>query len=184
MVLYVLSVLILALPGQRQQLLSPPSAVLAMADVLQQHALWLRTNGVQGAKADLRGANLEGVMGQAGQVLVGGVVLKGVDLRQADFSDAKLRNVDFTRANLEDTRFDAANLRWAVLANANLRRASFASANLQSADLKGADLNQVNFTMSDLSGADLTGARCVRRTQLAAAVTDAETKLPTFEDCP
>src|SRR3954471_9185102 len=74
-------------------------AVFTMSDVLQKHALWLRTNGVQGVKADLRGINLEGARGkrgEVGEVLAGRVVLTGVDLRQADFRDAKLRNVDFT----------------------------------------------------------------------------------------
>jgi uncharacterized protein YjbI with pentapeptide repeats len=183
MLLHLLSALIALVPIQRQLLPSPPSAIFSMADVLEKHALWLRTSGTQGMKADLRGTNLEGAEGGRGEVLVGRVVLTGVDLRQADFRDAKLRNVDFTRANLEDTRFDQANLRWAVLANANLRRASFAGANLQSADLRGADLNQVNFAQADLSGADLIGARCVSRPQLAAAVIDTETKLPSFEDC-
>jgi uncharacterized protein YjbI with pentapeptide repeats len=154
-----------------------------LGDVLQQHELWLRTNGTQGAKADLHGMNLEAAEGQTGEVLVGRLVLTGVDLRQADFRGSKLRNVDFTGANLEDARFDQANLRWAVMENAALRRTSFAGANLQSANLKGANLNQVNFTAADLSGADLTGAQCLSKTQLAVAVIDNDTNLPAFEDC-
>lgn len=161
-----------------------PSAIFTMNDVLQQHALWLQTAGRQGARADLRGMNLEGAEGGRGTVLIGRVVLTNVDLRQADFRGAKLRNVDFTDANLENTRFDQANLRWATLANAALGGANFAGANLEAANLRGANLNQANLQEADLRGADLTGARCFSRTQLDSAVIDGDTKLPAFENCP
>ena len=168
----------------RNRILQPsPTGIFSITDVLQKHALWLSSNGTKGARADLRGTNLEVAGGGYGAVLVGRVVLAGVDLRQADLRDTKLRDIDFTGANLEDVRFDRSNLRWGVLANAYLRRANFTGANLQSADLKGADLNQVNFTATDLTGADLAGARCVTRMQLAAAIVDEQTKLPAFQDC-
>src|SRR5215471_12313687 len=104
---------------------SSPPAIFKIHDIIQNHALWLRTNGADGVKADLRWVSLEGADGQRGEFLIGRTVLVGVDLRQADFRDAKLRNIDFTDADLADTRFDQANLRWATLANTNLRRANF-----------------------------------------------------------
>src|SRR3954451_6478898 len=114
MVLQLLITVLLALPTQTARSLpapsSPPSAIFTIADVLQKHALWLSSNGAQGARADLRGMNLEGAEGGRGEVLVGRVVLTRVDLRQADFRGTKLRNVDFTGAKLEDARFDQANL--------------------------------------------------------------------------
>src|SRR5438132_10834949 len=146
------------------------AAVFSIDEVLQKHALWLQSNGIEGAKADLRGMSLEGAGLQQTEVLVGRIALNGVDLRQADFRTTKLRNVDFTGANLQDARFDQANLRWAILENADLRRANFTGANLQSVDFKGANLDQVNFVQADLGGADLTGARCLSRQQLAAAI--------------
>ena len=168
----------------RNRILQPsPTAIFSISDVLQRHALWFSSNGRDGARADLRGMNLEGAEGGHGEVLVGRFVLAGVDLRQADLRETKLRNIDFTGANLEDVRFERSNLRWGVLANADLQRANFTGANLQSADLKGADLNQVNFTATDLTGADLAGARCVTRMQLAPAIVDDQTKLPAFQDC-
>jgi uncharacterized protein YjbI with pentapeptide repeats len=160
-----------------------PTAIFSITEVLESHALWLRSNGRDGARANLRGMNLEGAEGGHGEVLVGRVVLAGVDLRQADLRETKLRSIDWTGANLEDVRFDRSNLRWGVLANADLGHANFTGANLQSADLKGADLDQVNFTATDLTGADLTGARCVTAMQLAPAIVDDQTKLPAFQDC-
>jgi uncharacterized protein YjbI with pentapeptide repeats len=167
----------------RNRIPQTPTAIFSINDVLQRRALWLSSNGTDGARADLRGMNLEGADGAHGEVLVGRVVLAGVDLRQADLRDTKLRNIDFTGANLEDVRFDRSNVRWGLLENADLSGANFSGANLQAADLKGADLNHVNFTQADLTGADLTGARCVTQTQLAAAIVDAQTKLPAFQNC-
>ena len=186
MFVLILSVILAGLPIQTSRAVAvrnSPTAIFSLGDVLQKHALWLSSNGTAGARADLRGMNLEGAEGGHGEVLAGRVVLTGVDLRQADLRDMKMRNVDLTGANLQDARLDQSNLRWGVLANADLRRANFSRANLQAADLRGADLDQANFAQADLSGADLTSARCVTQMQLAAAIVDEQTKLPAFQDC-
>jgi hypothetical protein len=160
-----------------------PATTFGMADVLEKHALWLKSNGKEGAKADLRQISLEGDDGGRTSFLIGRTALNGVDLKQADFRSARLRNVDFTSANLQDTRFDGANLRWAILANTDLRRSSFTRANLQAADLRDANLEGTIFDNADLSGADLRGAKCLARTQLLNAVVDEQTRLPAFESC-
>jgi uncharacterized protein YjbI with pentapeptide repeats len=168
--------------GQAER--NAPSTPFGMTEVIEKHAEWLESNGTRGARADLREISLEGTVNRAtGDALLGGMVLRGVDLRQADFRAALMRNIDLSGANLQDTRFDQANLRWAILSNADLRRANFTGANLQEVDLRAANLAQAVFNKADLSGADLTGARCVTMLQLLGAITDGRTKLPTFEDC-
>lgn len=181
--MFVFLILGVFLAGPFPQTGRTPTAIFSISDILQRHALWLSSNGTDGARADLRGMNLEGAEGGHGEVLVGRVVLAGVDLRQADLRETKLRNIDFTGADLEDARFDRSNVRWGLLEKADLRGANFTGANLQAADLKGADLNQANLTQTDLTGADLTGARCVTRMQLGAAIVDEQTKLPAFQNC-
>ena len=109
--MFVFLVLSVFLAGSSAQTVRTPTAIFSISDVLERHALWLSSNGTQGARADLRGMNLEGAEGGHGEVLVGRVVLGGVDLRQADLRETKLRNIDFTGANLEDVRFDGSNLR-------------------------------------------------------------------------
>jgi len=47
-----------------------------LAEILQQHALWLQTDGSQGARANLSGANLS-------RANLRGVYLSGADLRDA-----------------------------------------------------------------------------------------------------
>ena len=76
-----------------------------LKQVLEQHKLWLETNGVQGQYANLRGANLEGAD------------LSGADLRYANLTGADLRYVNLYYANLTDANLTGADLRYANLTN-------------------------------------------------------------------
>ena len=84
--------------------------------ILQQHVLWLETEGAEGERANLRGANLQG----------------------ANLQDVNLQGADLQRANLQDV-----NLRRAYLLRAYLQDAHLRDANLQGADLRDAkfDIN-------------------------------------------
>jgi uncharacterized protein YjbI with pentapeptide repeats len=70
---------------------------------------------------------------------------RGCNLKDADLSNANLRN-----AKLED-----ANLQSANLTGANLKDADFDRANLQSAKLKGAIIDHTDFSSANLTGANL-----------------------------
>ena len=107
-----------------------------LKEILNQHRLWLDTNGVQGKRANLRGANLE-----------------YADLKDANLKDANLSGADLTGANLHGAKFSDADLSCASLIDTNLSRANLQGANLTHADLKVANLKDAN-----LGGADLTGA--------------------------
>ena len=76
-----------------------------LKQVLDQHKLWLETNGVQGQYANLRGANLEAAN------------LSGADLRYANLTGADLRHVNLYYANLTDANLTGADLRYANLTN-------------------------------------------------------------------
>jgi len=90
--------------------------------ILEQHKLWLEYEG--GARADLRGADLQGAN------------LRGADLRGAYLQDANLRWAYLRGADLQD-----ANLRDANLQGADLQRADLQGAYLRGADLQGADID-------------------------------------------
>ena len=96
---------------------------MSIEDVLQEHKLWLESNGENGVRADLWGADLRGAN------------LRGADLRGADLWGANLRDADLWGANLR-----GANLRDADLWGADLRDADLRDANLRDADLRDADL--------------------------------------------
>ena len=86
--------------------------------VLSDHKLWLESDGEEGERANLYGA----------------------DLSDADLSGADLRGADLNRANLRDADF-----RFADLSNADLSGADLRDADLSNADLSNADLIGANF---------------------------------------
>jgi len=137
-----------------------------IAKILASHRLWLASNEVSGGRANLRGADLEGVDLQ-------GANLRGADLRGANLQRANFENADLKNAILEDADLKNANLRSADLKNANLRSADLRGADLRSADLEntylrdadfrdavleGTNLRDANLRGADLEGADLRGA--------------------------
>ena len=69
--------------------------------------------------------------------------LSGVLLRQAYFTEARLKYTLFNDANLQGADFTGANLFGASLINANLQGADFTGANLFDANLSGANLENV-----------------------------------------
>jgi len=93
------------------------------------HKKWLN-DGIEGQKADLRGANLA-----------------GTNLRRADLQEADLRRADLYRADLEEADLRKADLKEADLMGTNLRKAD-----LREADLRGVDLRKADLRKADLRG--------------------------------
>jgi len=104
---------------------------------LENHKLWVLTEGKEGARANLSGANLRGAN------------LRGAYLSDANLCGANLRGADLRGADLSD-----ANLCGANLSDANLRYAY-----LRDAELHGADLHGAYLYIAYLHGADLRDAR-------------------------
>ena len=92
-----------------------------LKEILEQHKLWLETNGVQGERANLSYADLINAN------------LWGANLSYADLRGANLKGANLINANLEDADLRGANLKGADLTGANLT-----GANLSGADLKDA----------------------------------------------
>jgi len=106
---------------------------LQLQQILQQHKLWLETDGNKGTQADLKGADL-----------------RGANLRHADLRDADLRDANLLGVYLWDADLRGADLGCAKLQGANLWDANLQGANLWKADLQGANLLGAN-----LQGAQL-----------------------------
>ncbi|MDY0271928.1 MAG: pentapeptide repeat-containing protein [Advenella sp.] len=104
--------------------------------IIEQHALWLDSDGEEGARASLYGANLT----------------------RANLTRANLTRANLTRANLTRANLYGANLYGANLTRANLTRANLYGANLTRASLYGANLTRANLTRANLYGANLYGA--------------------------
>ncbi len=96
--------------------------LIELAQILDEHKMWVESGGDEGAKADLTGANLAGAD------------LTGVNLQDAILTKAKLTSADLSMANLRGTNLVHADLRNATLLGTELR-----GANLMGATLYGAE---------------------------------------------
>jgi uncharacterized protein YjbI with pentapeptide repeats len=110
---------IIALP--REEAHDLKTELLQVAEALDQHRLWVESNGEQGIRGDFAGANLSDAD------------LTGVNLQSADLTKVNLRGADLSMANLR-----GANLVEADLRETNLLGAEFSGANLMGANLYGA----------------------------------------------
>ena len=127
-----------------------------LKEILDQHRLWLETNGVQGELANLEGADLRGAD-------LTGANLRSAELRRADLTGAYLTgayltNANLTNAYLTDAYLTGAYLNGAYLMGADLRGAYLHGAYLHGAYLHGANLGGANLGGANLRGANLTGA--------------------------
>jgi len=110
---------IVAMP--REEAHDLKTELLQVAEALDQHRLWVESNGEQGIRGDFAGANLSDAD------------LTGVNLQSADLTKVNLRGADLSMANLR-----GANLVEADLRETNLLGAEFSGANLMGANLYGA----------------------------------------------
>ncbi|HTA56957.1 MAG TPA: pentapeptide repeat-containing protein [Candidatus Baltobacteraceae bacterium] len=110
---------IVAIP--REEAHDLKTELLQVAEALDQHRLWVESNGEQGIRGDFAGANLSDAD------------LTGVNLQGADLTKVNLRGADLSMANLR-----GANLVEADLRETNLLGAEFSGANLMGANLYGA----------------------------------------------
>jgi uncharacterized protein YjbI with pentapeptide repeats len=149
--------------------------------ILEEHEVWLGSDGKEGERADLLGVDLQNFdllgVNLENAVLQGanfqnadleGANLKGANLKGANLEGANLgmTNLEMTNlkganlegANLEMTNLEEANLERAKLRKANLKRASLVTASLRGASLRGASLQRASLILADLQGADLRDA--------------------------
>src|SRR5271154_3036368 len=93
-------------------------SLLDLAEILDQHKIWVETGGESGNKADLCGVNLSHA--DLTGVNLQGASLQRVNLAGADLSMANLRGASLVQADMRDTNLLGAELRGANLMGANL----------------------------------------------------------------
>ena len=93
-------------------------SLIELAEILDQHKIWVETGGESGGKADLSGVNLE----------------------KADLTGVNLQGALLHRANLVGADLSMANLRGASMVRADLRNANLLGTELRGANLMGANL--------------------------------------------
>jgi uncharacterized protein YjbI with pentapeptide repeats len=92
--------------------------LLDLAEILDQHKIWVESGGESGVKADLCGVNLE----------------------KADLTGVNLQGAHLHRMNLAGADLSMANLRGASLVRSNLQNANLLGTELRGANLMGANL--------------------------------------------
>ncbi len=93
-------------------------SLLELAEILDQHKIWVESGGETGAKADLCGINLA----------------------KADLTGVNLQGASLIRMNLAGADLSMANLRGASLVRSNLQNANLLGTELRGANLMGANL--------------------------------------------
>ena len=121
-----------------------------MNKILEQHKIWLTSNGKNGCQIEL-----------AADLSYRKII--AADLRCAGLMDCNLSHAKLSYSNLKGAglcfcNLINADLRYANLSHANMYRANLQSANLRGADLRDADLSETDLRGADLSDTDLRGA--------------------------
>jgi len=96
--------------------------LIELAQILDEHKMWVESGGDAGTKADLTGANLAGAD------------LTGVNLQDAILTKTNLAGADLSMANLRGANLVHADLRDAILLGTELRGASLMGATLYGAE--------------------------------------------------
>ncbi len=134
-----------------------------LAAILEEHALWLDSDGSEGMRADLRLAELP--KAELPGARLREADLHGANLDLANLQNADLRHADLSGSNLRNANLQGANLRKANVRGANLARARLSGANvsklrgLDKANLKDVDLTDAGGLLgTEFAGLDITGA--------------------------
>jgi uncharacterized protein YjbI with pentapeptide repeats len=109
--------------------------------------------------------------------------LAGIDLTDADLTQAHLSGKILHHARLSGAKLDASTLIGTNLDSADLSRASLVGARLIDTTLRSAVLTATNLTSADLTDADLTGAVLVNTKFDGSIVTNAKFTNVTAIDC-
>src|SRR5260370_38953690 len=93
-------------------------SLLDLAEILDQHKIWVESGGESGVKADLCGVNL--AKSDLTGVNLQGAHLHRMNLASADLSMANFRGASLVRSNLQNANLLGTELRGANLMGANL----------------------------------------------------------------
>jgi len=111
-----------ALDDSSETMQSSSIPLIELAQILDEHKMWVESGGDAGVKADLTGANLAGAD------------LTGVNLQDATLTKTNLAGADLSMANLRGANLVHADLRNAILLGTELRGASLMGATLYGAE--------------------------------------------------
>jgi uncharacterized protein YjbI with pentapeptide repeats len=128
--------------------------------LVEDHALWLQSDGREGRKFDMPAANL----------IYGGFL--AADLRQANLAGACLFNANLRECDLTEANLTQANLEGASMVNVNLSRANLRGANLDKVVIPGVNFEDADLTDAHLRSSNLLSAIIYHTHMCGADLTD------------
>lgn len=122
-----------------------------LQEIIAQHGLWLSSDGKEGRRANLEGADMR--QADLSGADLSRAIMKEARLERAELSGAVLRETDLTGAKLDYSQMRKTDLTRARLPRANLSRAVLEKATLSGADLSSSIANYADFSDANLDGA-------------------------------
>jgi uncharacterized protein YjbI with pentapeptide repeats len=133
--------------------------------ILENHKIWLESNGNEGEQAYLCSADLRKSN------------FSGMNLKNALFKWSDLRQSNFENTKLQDAHLEESDLHGAIFWDADLQGAHFDYSNLQRAILWGANLKETGLKNANLKGARLDRAKGLPEAELQYANIEGATGL-------
>jgi uncharacterized protein YjbI with pentapeptide repeats len=127
------------------------STIDGVKALIEEHRLWVESNGEQGRRAIFRDLNLNGY--DFSNQRLSGATFRGQDLTHANFTGAELVEADFS-----DCQLQGANFSNSLLHRSNLTQSKAHKTSFKAAQLVEADLSRMSAEESDFSNAQLTDA--------------------------
>ena len=128
----------------------------ALADMLDQAEVWVRTAGRQGAPATLDGEDLRPLAWRLRARVLTALSARNVCAVRADFSGSQLQGANFEGADLRGASFESADLRGACFRGAKLSHASLCRADLRPLALPDGRMHFPDFSGAIMERTDLT----------------------------
>lgn len=144
--------------------------LVKISTLLEEHKIWLNTEGVSGNRALLDGENLQQF--DLSNVDLSHAILKNVNFIRANLSGAKLCNAYLVNSNLSYSNFKNADLSYANLSNTNLESVNFTEANLQGIILQNSFLVNGDLTRTNIIGADISQSNLNNANFTSATIID------------
>ena len=158
--------------------------------ILQDHQIWLKSNGEKGERADLR--NLDFSNSADLTALLRHYSLKNADLSHTDFSNQDLSGVIFKGAKLENANFNGAKLNNAHMENisadrinlsyADISNAYFDGAVIQHAQMNSTHANMTSFAHADMDFSDIRSMIAINADFTDASMRNVEAMQTTFRN--
>lgn len=161
--------------------------------IVEQHILWLETEGQEGKRANFRGLDLSGEEFPAVQLsqasfrnaILDGAHFNGTLLEEADFSEAQCHDVVFDNCIMLRALFSRADIHGTKFKQCHIEKGNFLQVKAATVHFHGCHLMNSNFREAVLNGADI--AHCDMHEVALRSVTmqQARVKDTTFEgsDC-